>query len=634
MKDKDFITSKFESENITAPESLSEENIKARLEQGTKASEMIKLKKNKKRVIKPIISVAACFAVVIGTLATANVIHDQRVEKKIQSQVDKGFVHFTSYDELNTFTDNMKTENYNSYGSGLLGMFGNQSVIVEEKSDATVDAESSSANAANGGAASHSTTYKQVDGVDEADIVKTDGKYIYVIDTSDIALAIYSADSGKTKVESKKFFDGEYTEVNEMFLDGDRIYVIGNVYSDDEQSKTFVKTLDISDKKNVKELDTYEQSGAYKTARFTGGCVYVISNTYNYDKKFIPYCTTADGDYKKLPASDICAFECCQKPQYVIVGAFDTKSGKSNSRKTKAIMGDADNVYCNTKNLYVACTDYRNGKLRTYIVKYSLDGVQLTEQAIGSVRGYAESQWAFDEKDGYLRVATTTTDSNNNDINKLFVLDEELNTVGSVGGYAKGEHIEAVKYIGDMAYVITYETTDPLFIIDLSDPKNPQITGKVKIDGFSTNLVPVGKDKLMGIGFATEETEWGESRSGVKLALFDISDKNNPRVLDTKVFDNSSSDAQYNHKAILQNSDAGYLAIPMTWDEAYAVDGDEYVEEYEPYGGAIVFTEKDGKIKMLKEQKTDNAPDRLVYIDDDIYTVSTLEGTIDSFRLK
>lgn len=633
MKDREFITSKFESENITAPESLSEDNIKARLEQGTKASDMIKLKKNKKRVFKPIISVAACFAVVIGTLATANVIHDRQVEKKLQSQVESGLVHFTSYDEISTFTEDMDVYKNDTVYNGL-GL-GEGGASFYEKSDAEVDggvgsADAETAKSSSDASGEYSDTYKQVDGVDEADIVKTDGKYIYALNTTDEnTIDVYEIKNGKAESLTNIYIDDNYG-VHEMYLDGERIYVLGEKPANGG-SNTFVITYDIRNRNSFEEIDRYEQSGDYSTSRFADGNIYVVSNTYAYKKDYIPFCTDGNKIFKRIPAEDICAFECCKDPNYVVVGAVDTKSGKSNTTKTKAVMGDADNIYCTTENLYISCADYRDGKLCTNIVKYALDGIKLTEMATGSVKGYVNNQWSFDEKDGYLRVATTADNSKGEEINKLFVLDKNLKKVGSVVGYAKGEHIEAVKYIGDMAYVITYKTTDPLFIIDLSNPKNPHITGSVKISGFSTNLVPVGKDKLMGIGWATEDDESvGEIRSGVKLVLFDISDKNNPKVLDEKEYPGATSPAQFTHKAILKNDKQNYLAIPV---EDWSDTGD-YRSADEYFGGSIVFAEKNGKIKIISEHKSNYQPDRLVYVDNTIYEVANASRTVDSFTVK
>ncbi|MBQ7202648.1 MAG: beta-propeller domain-containing protein [Eubacterium sp.] len=634
MKNKDFIVSQFEKENINAPDSLSEENIKARLEQGTSVNNIVKVNKNKKRVLKPLAAVAACIAIVITSVVSGNAIRQSRIDKAIAKSEKDGLVYFTSYDELENFSDKLYSKPERGFN-----MFG---VVTKDLYEKSVSNESA-ADAADG-AESHSTTYTQIEDVDEADIIKTDGEYIYFIDTSESTLVIYSAKDGMCVLASKTFNDSSVLNYRELYLNGDRLYILGteSKYNKKKYTTTYntiVKAYDVSDRTKIRELDTFKQSGEYSTSRMVGDSIYVVSTTYATSKRFVPCCTDEDGELQKIPAKDICAFKDCTEPDYAVIGAIDTKNGLSRNKKVRAVMGGANEVFCTTENIYIACTTYTDSHEVTGIVKYKLSGAtSLKQVATGNVRGSVNNQFSFDEKDGYLRVATTV----NNDINKLFVLDEKLDLVGSVGGYAKGEHIEAVKYIGDKAYVITYETTDPLFIIDLSNPRDPKITGKVKIDGFSTNLVPVGEDKLMGIGYSTESTEWGEATNGVKIVLFDISNDNKPRVLDTKVYSGATSPAQEDHKAIMQNREEGYLAIPIVIDnyedeEVYddAEEGEVYDEPayYGESGKALVFTEKDGKIKVLKEYKSDNSIDRIVYIGNHLYAVDTTAESIESFTL-
>jgi uncharacterized secreted protein with C-terminal beta-propeller domain len=606
MKDLDFITSKLNEENITAPDALSEENIEARLAQGTSVSSIVKTKKNKKRILKPLVSVAACIVLVIGSFASVNALRDARFTRAIEGNTRNGVVYFESYDEIKTFTGKMDAVT-SDFDFGFFLPRVRNLYSTTAKSEIAVDGAMESS------AESFSRTYTQVADVDESDIVKTDGKYIYILDTADGTLVIYAAQDGDAELISKYYTDQDDCDYEEMYIDGDRAYLLGTEY-DEGDEETRVLSLDIGDREEVEEVDTYRQSGAYSTSRMVDGCLYVISNTYTYDKKFIPCCTGDDGKFRKLPAEDICAFAYCSRPDYAVVGALNTRSGDSKSRKVKAVMGGADNVYCTSENLYVSCVNIQDYNATT-IIKYALDGVKIKEQAVGKVKGTVNNQWSFDESRGYLRVATTAYNKSGEQVNKLYILNENLKKVGDVGGFARGEHIEAVKYIGDMAYVITYETTDPLFCIDVSNPKNPQITGKVKIDGFSTNLVPVGEDKLVGIGYHTRtNAEWGGvERAGVKLALFDISDKNAPKVLDEKIYENATSPAQETHKAILKKGDL--LAIPVT-------------------DKAVVFTEKDGKLDILKEQTVGSEFDRIVCIGDDYYTVDATGDTVNSFRIK
>ena len=212
-----------------------------------------------------------------------------------------------------------------------------------------------------------------------------------------------------------------------------------------------------------------------------------------------------------------------------------------------------------------------------------------------------------------------------------------MTQVGSVKNFAPDEHIEAVRYIKDKAYVITYEQTDPLFIIDLKDPANPVIEGHVKITGFSTLLVPSGKDYLLGLGFSTTSTEMGEATDGVKLSLFDIRNPSAPKVADAKEFTGMDSEVQYNHKALLVGPDASYYAIPYSQyvdssDSTGIVDYDEYpIPDLET--GVLVFSVKSGKLTDVNKHPSKEAVKRCLYIGDYIYSICE-DDSIESFTVK
>ena len=238
------------------------------------------------------------------------------------------------------------------------------------------------------------------------------------------------------------------------------------------------------------------------------------------------------------------------------------------------------------------------------------------------------------------------------------MLDSKLKEAGKVTGFARNESIKAVRFIGEKAYVITYEAIDPLFIIDLSDPADPRIEGEVKIDGFSTLLIPVSAGRLLGIGHATGDNGYGgEYDSGLKLALFDISDPSEPKVLDSREFRDMSSIAQYDHHALMVNSDAGYFAIPYeVWDYSDAEESDVFVEDdaeepsdvtdpedygedtlayYEPeYNydtGVLLFRAGDSISSVDRHRLEGSAILRSVYIGDWVYALDG-DGNVQSFR--
>ena len=181
----------------------------------------------------------------------------------------------------------------------------------------------------------------------------------------------------------------------------------------------------------------------------------------------------------------------------------------------------------------------------------------------------------MDESGDYFRIATTegfTWDDSS--LNNLYVLDGDLTVVGSVEGLAPGEEIYSVRFIGDRAYMVTFKTVDPLFVIDVEDPRDPEVLGELKIPGFSDYLHPYGDDYLIGFGLDTDamtqeemddmgvEGAWYQ---GVKLAMFDVSDVSDPVELHKEVIGDrgTHSELNWNHKALLFDEGKGIMAFPI-----------------------------------------------------------------------
>ena len=198
------------------------------------------------------------------------------------------------------------------------------------------------------------------------------------------------------------------------------------------------------------------------------------------------------------------------------------------------------------------------------------------------------------------------------DCNNLYILDKNLKMTGSVTNFAVEESIKAVRYIGDTAYVITYEETDPLFVIDLKNPSKPKILGKVKISGFSTMLVPVDDNTILGIGYHTQDEDDDidmEIEEGMKLVLFDVSDKSRPKVLDTKIYKNCYSAVQDDPKALLVNFERNDYTIPINDEDTLR-------------GGTLNFRVENGKIKVIDRytsMKFDDETERCAYVGNTIY---------------
>lgn len=627
-KNLKFLKEKTEQENISVPDSLSKENIFNLLNE--KAADRPPEKKiaHSMRISwKAMISIAACIAVMVSALS----LNKYFSGKKDLSASSSG-TEFASYDELKEAIENLTKENKDyKYESVKLSL--DTDILNETSPSTSYNASQENINKD----ISSETTYTQVYGVDEGDVIKNDGKYIYVLDCSYSIIKIYEPNKEKADLISTTHItkNDEYYAYD-MYLYNNKLIVNADYCTDDYYyiHKTITVIYDISDKTDIKEVQRFTQDGSYISSRIIGNQFYLITNKYVYENNRIEGyapCKGLDGNSEPIELKDICCIENPQQPSYVIAGSINLDTCDSFT-DTKAVLGAGEDIYCSQNNLYVYNSDYSTLTGETNIIKFSLDNGSMKLTAQGKIKGIINDQYSLDEKDDYLRIATTYETSD--EYNQLVVLDKDLNEVGKVDDFAKGESVQAVRYMDDTAYVITFEQTDPLFVIDLSDPTSPEIKGEVKITGFSSMLHPIDENTILGVGFANEETEYGEWIEGIKLVLFDISDSSNPKVLDSVVFKNTYSQAQYDPKAFMVNNDKGYYAVPyseyINWSEIedydkYNDDEDYYVN-YETVSGAKTFIIQNNKINvtndfLMNEEYAET--DRCTYIGDYIYLIGT-----------
>ena len=668
--DFDFIKDKVENSGVQAPADMDETYVMDALEDvypKLNAAEQPKRKRNGWKIALSATAAALVLTITLGivlnsigvfsgevrslTLPGGLTIRQFRTHKQVEQEISSIRKKHNTSSFLDYFTGKARSSgDYNEY-------------IVEEDmpaensyaagSDGSKTGSSGSASGGTGGSSeviSHSETYEQVEGVSEADIIKTDGRYIYCVDNNNMErIVIFSAKGENSErvatidVSEKKAatadesdFDFDYESyygygpsVQEIYLSDGRLIVLCDDW-EDSCERTIVQVYDVSDIDSITMLDSMSQSGGYNSGRMIGDTLYTVSSYYAYGDRVLPVCGRGD-DAEAVPADCIYSPPENDSESFLVISAYDTLD-YSQQTQSKAILGAVDDLYCNENHMYIYTTVWEDSGYDSYwaeksqvnsqILKVDLtDGIAFT--AYAQVKGYIDDQYALDEYDGNLRVATTTSEEWT-DTNNLFVLDESLNEIGSVTGFAKNESIKAVRYLGDTAYVITYEQTDPLFVIDLSDPTAPAILGEVKISGFSTMLVPIGGDKMLGIGYHTENEDYTtmEVQEGLKLALFDVSDKANPKVLDSASYVNCSSEVQYNPKALVYNPDRDDYIIPLNYADwgHYDAETGDYVYRDEYYGGVLNFRVNGGKLEQISRYTTDyDAVDRCVYVGDYIY---------------
>jgi uncharacterized secreted protein with C-terminal beta-propeller domain len=636
--DFDFIKNQFEKENINAPYTLDSKVV-----DNLNGKEQKKIKLYESKMFKSIAVAVACVAVVITALA---------VTKPYILNNDNGLVADENNQVVNTFSSYSEIKSAINKMSSSSDVKGLESDNIVYAVDETVSEETGGY-----GGSSYAETYKQVDSVDEGDIIKNDGKYIYFV--SNNIIKIYSADGDDTQlvstiddfyVDYSYDYDGvnNYVEeyISDIYVYGDKLVVNNNTITCENNKfsdSTTTHIYDLSDITQPSEINSFSQSGDYTSSRMIGSELYIVSYYYvnrsecKDDTDYAPY--VSDGSVTNPVGIDcICYADNPDSPSYLVISAIDVQTGEK-SADTKALFGADENIYCNENYMYVTTnqldwnetsensSEANLAELKLNIVKIKLTANDIEFVATGQVSGDINNQFSLDEKDGNLRVATTSYDDNGNLINNIFVLDEDLNKIGKVTGFAKDESIKAVRFIDNTAYVITYEQVDPLFVIDLSQPTNPQIVGQVEISGFSSMLVPVDDNTILGIGYSTSESEYTdmEVTDGIKLVLFDISNPESPQVMDTYVINDAYSSAQDNHHAIVVNEDKGYYAIPYNKSYDYAQHG------------AITVNVSNGKINVTNTFTIDESKEKYVsrctYIGDTLYVLDDYKGDIFSFDM-
>ena len=716
--DSAFVRDLFEQDGVEAPEALSAENMKLKLEEvkpgqienavceaGNDSRDFDEKAQDaqsghsrttgqKKYVWRKYIGFAAAAAACLLLVMTPVMNSLLTQKKSADSSVPaNGLETFSSYSEIEQVLETVTGSyvlDYDIEGeNGILmknGEAADGSTVQEAAPGSSVYSAEKSMQAPGGQRSGHSDTYIQVAGVDEADRVKVDDRYIYFISSSYDRVCIRKADHGKTE-NASVIKAGKYETFTDLFLKGNKLIVISEVVKSYGSVRTAVTVYDITDRKAPEEESVYIQTGTPVSQRMVGDIVYLVTDQYAYNKE-IPVCGTEDSP-KKLKPGEIACVPNLTQPEYTVIGAVDTSSGKELSHVTKAVLGGSQDIYANGDNLYVAGTTYisdeddaagekeissdADSKVvrkwmpfylypdreeATMLIKVRMNDGKIKIGKAATVEGTIDDQFSMDERDGTFRIATTSSDVKGREINNLFVLDKDLKTLGSVTGFAKGESIKAVRYVKDKAYVITYEETDPLFIIDLSDSSKPVIEGEVKISGFSTLLVPINEDTMLGIGYSTEDggDDIGmEVTNGLKFALFDVSDPSKPKVADSKTLKDVYSDVQEDHKALVRIPGENSFLVPGYKEENNSEDSDaetvtdveeEAGEESEDWEEDVLETDdyyhlsgrvysvsaKDGKLTVGGKYKTDEAVSRCPVIDGYIYAIREDDKVV-SFKL-
>ena len=532
------------------------------------------------------------------------------------------------------------------------------------------------------GTKNYSTTNIQVANVDEADITKTDGDYIYSL-SDDKVIITNVIDPNNIKIESTISANDDSIP-EDLILYKDKLIVISYKERDETlmsyQSNTVVKIYDISNKAKPKVIKSYELYQPYYTSRCIDNELYVISSGYLIeDDNKIVRSYKEDNKTKEIPLSDIKYLKDIKTNNQTIILNVDLNNiGKDIHISSYLI--DISNAYVSENNIYLLDSrydGYNNGptigslfglkgifgafdydydydtKTKIYRFGISKEG-NISYKAKAVVDGSAINQYSADEQNNHFRIATYGSKGA-----KITIFDENLKEIGSTDYVAKGQKMYSSRFIGNKAYLVTYKTVDPLYVIDLQDETNPVVLGELHIPGYSTYLHPYDDTHLIGIGMETKEETSRDSSgkvistwsviTGMKMALFDVSDVNNPvQLSQTIIGDSRTTSAILNNpKALLFSKEKHIIAIPVNnyqedfsiadYDETYDSMVDLYrqyqksyiAEGYFVYDISIddgfnlkgVITHKNDKSYYTYYNNTRML--RGLYIDDNLYTISS-----------
>lgn len=450
------------------------------------------------------------------------------------------------------------------------------------------------------GGKDYSTTNLQMEGVDESDIAKIDGSYIYTVE--DKYIVITDIRDGKLE-EVTRFLPkdcGAADRVMEIYVDGDQLILVVQGYetslgesskagsdkensdkesSDEEiavsdasedsafcykmngKSTTQIQVYSIVDRRNPEFEGRLIQDGYYNTSRKIGDVVYLFtqyhmtSDVVGYvEKEYTSVIPKVNGE--KVAAGEIYLPESSGESG-ILVSSLDVNK-PDKVLDSKLVISGCAQTYISKDALYLYEEDY-DGAMITNIAKFALDEGRISGVAATAVRGYVRDTFAINASDGYLRVLTTDY-STEDEVNALYILDENLKLTGQLTGIAPGEEIYAARFMGNTGYFVTYRNTDPLFTVDLSDPAKPEIIGELKVTGFSEYLHFWDDTHLLGIGYESDEKTG--NIENIKISMFNIE---NPGEVTEEaklvLKDVDYSEALYDYKSVIISKDKNLIGL-------------------------------------------------------------------------
>ena len=618
---------------------------------------------------------------------TPSVATDEEDEYGVDSvQEQEGVLNYADYDDILKVLENCWNNTAYKYGYGYSEDMGSdeEQAAAETTAAATAAGTPSPQSPVNEGA-DHSETNVQVEGVDEADIIKTDGSFVYyVVNTSLYVMDIRDPEDMKLVAKIENYLEDSSRSYLEIYYDEETktLSLIGNAYmyyydtyEDDTVSNdvadsrympysyVFVESYDASKPDDLELIRSFAQEGYYMSSRRVNDTIYLITNTYIYSyysevtEDMIPHVSNDGKEWTMIPAKGIFITNPEYADSFTVVSSVDTRD-EDQEAISKAVLGEGNIVYATQDTLYIAGTIWDNkiymtmddftedlkdeeteasaddDVYKTRILSFSITDGKLKPKASGLVNGTVLNQYCMDEYDDALRIATTSGRWSGETSNNIIALNEEdLSIISSLTHLAPGESIYSARFNGDRIYLVTFVQVDPFFVIDASDPKDMKVLGELKIPGYSNYMHMISNDLVLAIGNETYTQGGGVRTAGLKIAVFDVSDPENPKQVSKLIYGTSFgySEVQYNPKALLLDLSRGFIGLPLSFDKPAGEFGSEYVDGY-----VLIGIDKDGTLTHMNlfnnyDANISYGVTRGIYVDDTLFLVGYAE--ISSFDL-
>ena len=567
--------------------------------------------------------------------------------------------NFSSYEEIKNFlVTNTKDDSTNYFGGSLLDtrVFESTQETLSPPAPMPAQVGDTSLDSSD---TTYSTTNIQVSGVDESDLVKTDGAYIYIAtnnnyySTSQNSIFIVKANPQDPQVITEITLSND-TYVAGLFLsqDSNKLVVLGSQYTfyDSVEPRldiaiypyfnsvnTIITVYDISDKAHPEISRNLTLTGSYFNSRMIGDYLYAVVSqpAYNIyeDEVLIPQVSQNTKSSEISPERIFYADTVDTYFTFTTFVGLNILNDMEQISNMTILMGGTSTMYVSIDNLYVTYSTWNNGQY-TSIYRVGINENKLTFEAKGSVPGYILNQYSMDEYNGYFRIATTW--QNITQVNNVYVLNMNMSTVGKLENLAENERIYSVRFMGDKSYMVTFRQVDPFFVLDMSNPTNPKVAGELKIPGYSSYLHPYDENYIIGLG---------KEDNNVKLSLFDVSNVNDPKEITKYVVEGDWTESQALHdpKAFLFNKEKQLLVIPVSVTNTGPIEikeDEEITQQGGFWQGAYIFNSSTedftlkGSITHIENTsdtttyywiEPDDRINRTLYINEYLYTISNLK---------